>query len=148
MPESAIVIFCLMRFIVREKLMQLHQKPEQETITPSELLTPNEVIALANEAGKKKDMYQVISLTLFESCARISELLELRVGDAVFTSVMDRQGSRKLITTLHFKRSKGNVKKQAVVLTMFSSELKRWVDNHPFKGDIQASLSDFLQGIG
>lgn len=33
----------------------LHQKPIEETITPSELLTPEEVIALDNEAGKRRD---------------------------------------------------------------------------------------------
>jgi site-specific recombinase XerD len=32
-------------------VQQLHRKPEEETITPAELLTPTEVIALANDAG-------------------------------------------------------------------------------------------------
>jgi site-specific recombinase XerD len=80
----------------------LHQKPVEETITPSELLTPEEVIALANEAGKRRDMNKVIILTLFESCARINELLRLRVGDVVFSSVTDKEGKRNLIATLHF----------------------------------------------
>jgi site-specific recombinase XerD len=118
----------------------LHQKSVEETITPSELLNPEEVIALANEAGKRKDMYKVITLTLFESCARINELLQLRLGDVVFSSVVDKDGKRKLIATLHFKRAKGNIRKQPVVLIMFASELKRWVENHPFKGDKQSYL--------
>ena len=93
-------------------------------------------------------MYKSLILTLFESCARISEVLNLKLGDVVFSSVVDKEGHRKLIATLHFKRSKGGVKKQPVVLVMFASELKRWVDNHPYKGDKQAWLfpSPYNQG--
>jgi len=111
-----------------------------EQVTPSETLNVDEVVALANEAGKKREMNKVLILTLFESCARISELLSLRLGDVVFSSVVDKEGKRKLIATLHFKRSKGGVKKQPVTLIMFASDLKRWVDNHPCKGDSQAYL--------
>ena len=118
----------------------MHQKPEEETITPSELLSPDEVVTLANEAGNKRDMYKVVTLTLFESCARISELLQLHVGDVIFGSVVDKEGNRKLMATLHFKRAKGNVKKQPVVITMFAGELKRWVESHPFKANAQACL--------
>lgn len=42
-------------------VQQLHQKPEEETLTPSELLTPDEVIVLANEAGKRRRTKQVLS---------------------------------------------------------------------------------------
>ena len=127
-------------YLDKDKLVeQLHQKTTEETITPSELLTPEEVIA--NEAGKKRDMDKVIILTLFESCARISEVLGLKIGDVLFNSVVNKEdGNRKLIATLHFKRSKGNIKKQPVVLTMFASELKRWVENHPSKSKGQAPL--------
>jgi hypothetical protein len=51
---------------------------ELEPITPSEVLTPEEIIALANEAGERRDMYKVIILTLFEGCARINEQLHLK----------------------------------------------------------------------
>lgn len=111
-----------------------------EEITPSEILTPDEVVALAVEAGKKREIYKYLILTLFESCARISELLNLKLGDVVFSSVVDKEGKRKLIATLHFKRSKGGVRKQPVVLVMFASELQRWVQNHLKKGDEQAYL--------
>jgi site-specific recombinase XerD len=43
-----------------------------EQLTPSETLTLDEVVALANEAGKKREMNKVLVLTLYESCARIS----------------------------------------------------------------------------
>jgi len=99
-----------------------------EEITPSEILTPEEVVTLAVEAGKKREIYKYLILTLFESCARISELLNLKLGDVVFSSVVDKEGKRKLIATLHFKRSKGGVRKQPVVLVMFASELQRWVN--------------------
>ena len=98
------------------------------------------MIKLANEASKRRELYKVIILTLFESCARISEVLRLKLGDVVFSSVVDKEGQRKPIATLHFKRSKGGVKKQPVNLVMFASELKRWCDNHQYKGDNQAHL--------
>jgi len=63
-----------------------YYKIELEQITPSETLTPEEVIAIANEASKKRELYKVVILTLFESCARISELLRLKLGDIVFSS--------------------------------------------------------------
>jgi len=113
---------------------------ELEQITPSETLTPEEVVAIANEAGKRRELYKILILILYESCARISEILHLRLGDVIFSSVVDKEGHRKLIATLHFKRSKGGVKKQPVVLVMFSSELKRWCDNHPYKGEEQEWL--------
>jgi site-specific recombinase XerD len=117
-------------------LCKIHIEP----ITPSEILTPEEVMKLANEAGKRRELYKVLTLTLYESCARISEVTNLRLGDVIFGSVVDKEGKRRLIATLHFKRSKGGVKKQPVVLVMFASELKRWCDNHPFKGDEQSWL--------
>jgi hypothetical protein len=112
---------------------------ELEEITPSELLTPEEVIQVAQEAGKKREMNKYLVLTLFESCVRISEVLNLKLGDVVFSSVSNKEGKRGLIATLHFKRSKGK-NKQPVTLVMFAADLKRWVDNHPFKGDEQAYL--------
>jgi len=117
-------------------------KIELEQITPSETLTPEEVIRIANEASKRRELYKVIILTLFESCARISEVLQLKLGDVVFSSVVDKEedNKRKPIATLHFKRSKGGVKKQPVNLVMFAFELKRWCDNHQYKGDNQAYL--------
>ena len=117
-----------------------YYKIELEQITPSETLTPEEVIAIANEASKRRELYKVVILSLFESCARINELLHLKLGDIIFSSVVDKEGHRKIIAILHFKRSKGGVKKQPVTLIMFASELKRWCDNHPYKSDKQAYL--------
>jgi integrase len=124
----------------KELVEYLHQKSVKETITPSELLTPEEVMKLAMEVGRRREMNKVIILTLFESCARISELLALKVGDVIFASVVDKEGNRRLMATLYFKRSKGNVKKQPLIMTMYASELKRWVENHPDKSDGQAYL--------
>ena len=113
-------------------------KIELEQITPSEILTPDEVMKLANETARRRELYKVVTLTLYESCARISEILHLKLGDVVFSSVTDKDGQRKLIAILHFKRSKGNVPKQPVTLIMFASELKRYCNNHP--GDSQSWL--------
>jgi integrase/recombinase XerD len=124
---------------ITENLRLYTIQPEQ--ITPSETLTPDEIIALANEASKRRELYKIAILVLFESCARISEVLQLKLGDVVFSSVIDKDTKkRKPIATLHFKRSKGGVIKQPVVLVMFASELKRWCDNHRYKGNKQAFL--------
>ncbi|MEM4713353.1 MAG: tyrosine-type recombinase/integrase [Candidatus Bathyarchaeia archaeon] len=130
------------RFIGKPEVTQHLKlyKIKLEQITPSETLSPEEVVAIASEAGKKREMNKILILTLYESCARISEVLNLKLGDVQFSSVVDKEGKRKLIATLYFKRSKGGVKKQPVTLIMFASELKRWVDNHPCKGNEQAYL--------
>ena len=47
---------------------------EIQPISPGELLTPDEVIRIAEECGKRREMYKVIPLVFFESCARKSEL--------------------------------------------------------------------------
>jgi len=53
-----------MTYLGNEKLVEhLDQKPEEETMTTSELLTPDEVVVLANEAGNMRDMYKVLILT-------------------------------------------------------------------------------------
>jgi len=59
---------------------------EIEEITPSEILSVDEVMALAKECGKKRELMKYLILTLFESCARISEVLNHRLGDVVFGS--------------------------------------------------------------
>jgi integrase len=67
-----------------------------QEITPSEILSPEELMALAKEAGKKRELMRYLVLTLFESCARISEVLNLRVGDCVFSNVNDKEARAKL----------------------------------------------------
>jgi integrase len=96
------------------------------------------VVKIAKKAGERRETYKVVTLTLFEGCARINEHLHLKKGDVQFQSVTDKEGHRKLIAILHFKRSKRNVPKQPVGLIMFASELKRYCNNHP--GDSQSWL--------
>jgi integrase len=101
-----------------------------QPISPSELLTPNEVVKIAEECGRRREMYKVIPLVFFESCARKSEVLGMKLGDVTFTSVLDKENTKRLIATLHFSRSKANVPKQPVTLVMFAYEMKRYCDNH------------------
>ena len=56
---------------------------EEKTITPSGVLFPDEVVAFASEVSKKKDIYEVLTLTPYEFCARINEVLQLKQGDAI-----------------------------------------------------------------
>jgi integrase len=111
---------------------------EVQPISPSELLTPDEVVKIAEACGRRREMYKVIALTLFESCARKGEVLSLKLGDVAFTSVFDKENKKRLIATLHFSRSKANVPKQPVTLVMFAYEMKRYCDNHG--GEPQAWL--------
>ena len=108
-------------------------------IPPSQLLTPDEVVELASATGDQE--YKTAILTLYECAARVEvEVLKLRLGDVVFSSVRDKDENHLLIATTHFGNSKGDLKKEPVTLSMFASELKAWVENHPFKGDEQAWL--------
>lgn len=111
---------------------------ELEPITPSDVLTPDEVVKIAEKAGQRRDMHKTIILSLYEGCARINEDLHLKKDDVQFESATDKEGHGKLIARLHFKRSKRNAPKQPVTLIMFASELKRYINNHP--GDSQSWL--------
>ena len=114
------------------KPMKLEYYPEElESILPSDVLSVDEVIAIANKAGERRDMYKVIILSLFESCARVNEHLHLKAkGDVQFSSVIDKKGKRKLIATLFYKRAKGKVPKEPITLVMFASELQRYLNSH------------------
>lgn len=120
------------RFIHKKRIVaHLKKRRKLKNFTPAELLIPEEVAKLANAIGD--EMLKVFVLALFESCARISELSHLRIGDVEFSSVKTKVGDFSLVATLHFQRSKGNVPKQPVVVSMFAVELKRWIENHPQK---------------
>ena len=110
-----------------------------KSIPPSQLLTPDEVAQLASATGDQE--YKTAILTLYECCARIEvEVLKLKLGDVVFSSVRDKDQNHLLISTLHFGNSKGDLKKEPVTLSMFASELKAWCENHPDKENEQAWL--------
>ena len=42
---------------------------ELPPVTPSELLTPEEIVKLANASCKRRELYKVVILVAFESCA-------------------------------------------------------------------------------
>ena len=110
-----------------------------KSIPPSQLLTPDEVVELAGATGDQE--YKTTILTLYECCARVEvEVLRLKLGDVIFSSVRDKEENHLLIATLHFGNSKGDLKKEPVTLSMFASELKAWCENHPDKENGQAWL--------
>ena len=116
-----------------EVVKHLKAKPiDLKSIPPSQLLTPDEVVKLASATGDQE--YKTAILTLYECAARVEvEVLKLKLGDVVFSSVRDKDGNHLLIATTHFGNSKGNIKKEPVTLSMFASELKAWVENHPMR---------------
>jgi len=80
-PATKNVFIAVFRHFYRDKPEKIsHLKiyeVELEAINPGDILSPEEIVLLANEAGKKRELYKYLILTLFESCARISELLNL-----------------------------------------------------------------------
>ena len=136
----------LKKFYKKRKDLKLNDEDEglkhrkyDMSIPTSELLTPEEVVKLANATGN--EMLKSLVLTGFESCARMDkEVLGLKVGDVEFSTVKDNSGKETIIATLHFSRSKGKVLKQPVVISMFAYELKKWLETHPHKDNPQAYL--------
>lgn len=120
------------------KLNDLKLRMIDLQISPSELLTPEEVVKLANAMGSQ--MLKAFVLTVFESCARVNEVLTLRIGDIEFDFIKDSKGKEGLLARLSFNRSKGKVLKQPVVMSMFALELKGWLESHPHKNNPQAYL--------
>jgi site-specific recombinase XerD len=108
------------------------------TIPASELLTHEEVIELANKTGNP--MYKALILTLYESCARVSEVLALKIGDVTFSSVRDKENRPHVISTLNFPKAKGKISKPPVSISMFALELKQWIESHPYKENPQAYI--------
>ena len=122
----------------KETVQNLKQRKTDISISPSELLTTEDVISLASATGSL--MWKTLILTLFESAARVSEILSLKVGDVEFHRVKAKDGKPGLVATLYFKRSKGKVKKEPVALSIFSIELKKWLEEHPHKQNPNALL--------
>jgi len=116
----------------------LRQRSVDFTIAPSELLTTEEVVELASKT--RSLMYKALILALFESSARVSEILQLKIGDVKFSSVRDKEDRRHVIVTLYFKTSKGRIAKPPVTLSMFALELKQWIENHPHKDNTDAYI--------
>lgn len=110
----------------------------RKTFTPSELLTPQEVMDLAVATGSP--MYKALILTLYESAARINEILTRRIGDVTFQFIQDKDGQTIPVATIHFKDPKGAVIKEPVVVSMFAGELKAWIESHPHKEEDDAFI--------
>jgi integrase len=69
-------------------------KIEVKPVSPAELLTVEDIIKLAR--SMPLETYRTATLVLYESSARVSEILGLRVGDVSFDSVKDTDGNRRL----------------------------------------------------
>jgi integrase len=108
------------------------------SIPASELLTHEEVIELANKTGST--IYKALILTLYESCARVGEVLALKIGDVTFSSVRDKEDRNHIIATLNFPKSKGKIVKPPVSISMFALELKQWIESHPYKDKTDAYI--------
>jgi integrase/recombinase XerD len=98
----------------------------KKTLLPEELLAENDVSKLAAAAENSRD--RAFVLTLYESDARIGELLNLRRKHAVF----DQFGAVLLVA--------GKSGHRRIRTVLSAPALAEWMNDHPDKGNPEAPL--------
>ena len=93
---------------------------------PDELITHDEVKAMADAATSLRD--RAIVLTLYESGARAGELLNMKIKDVVF----DNYGALVMLN--------GKTGMRRIRLIASVPALSEWLSVHPFKNDKEAWL--------
>lgn len=93
---------------------------------PEELITPEEVKALAEAAENPRD--RAMFLTLYESGARVGELLNMKIKHVVF----DKYGALVMLN--------GKTGMRRVRLVASVPAISAWLDVHPFKDNPEAWL--------
>jgi len=89
--------------------------------TPEQILTKEEIELMAGKARNKRD--KALVLTLYESGCRIGEFLKMRIKDIQF----DEYGCYILVS--------GKTGWRRVRLVEYSKNLLEWLDMHPFKNN-------------
>ncbi|MEM5883072.1 MAG: tyrosine-type recombinase/integrase, partial [Candidatus Aenigmatarchaeota archaeon] len=92
--------------------------------TPEQILTKQEIELLANNAKNLRD--KALILILYESGCRIGELLNLKIKDVAF----DQFGCYILVS--------GKTGWRRVRIIEFSKDLLAWLDSHPFKNNVES----------
>ncbi len=93
---------------------------------PEELLTPNEVLKIANASDNIRD--KALVLTLYESACRIGEIINLKIKNVV----SDDYG---VILTVSGKTGMRKVR-----LINSSNILILWLNNHPYKNNPDSNV--------
>ncbi|MFB6158323.1 MAG: tyrosine-type recombinase/integrase [Candidatus Nanohalobium sp.] len=97
-------------------------------------LTPEEVLDMVDEAQNPRD--RLIPLFMFETGARITELLNIKLGDVE----LSQQYAQVTVPTL-----KNNKEPRTLTLTKSIGLLQDWMEKHPRKGQPDAPLLVNLQ---
>lgn len=110
-------------------------KVNRDNIRPEELITPDEESALIKAAGNARD--RALIATLYDSGARIGELLNMKIGDLRF----DEYGA-----VLKVMGSKGTGFRQIRIVGNSIAYLRAWLDNHPDRNNRDSWLFCGLSG--
>jgi integrase/ribosomal protein L40E len=109
-----------------EEVKWIKLKVGKGHLLPEEILTEEEIKKLAECATNIRD--KAFILILYESGCRIGEILSLRIRNVQF----DNYGAILLVS--------GKTGDRRVRVIASAPKLASWIDNHPFKKDIDAPL--------
>jgi len=102
---------------------------------PEQILTPQEVLEMIRHARSPRD--KAIVSFLYESGARISEMLSMRLRHVEFTSTIVK-------ATLPVSKTRTRI----IPLVSCKKHLAAWINYHPLKDDPEAVLWSSLKGNG
>ena len=97
---------------------------------PSDLLTKDEIKAMADMTGNLSD--RAFILVLYDSACRIDEILNLKIKDVSF----DQYGSTIMVN--------GKTGMRRIRLIESSPDLLKWINNHPKKQEREEPLFVYL----
>ena len=107
------------------KWIKIGKRPNNSKL-PDELITQEEIKAMANSTTSLRD--RAIVLTLYESGARAGELLSMKIKHVVF----DKYGALVML--------QGKTGMRRIRLVASVPALSAWLDVHPFKDDKESWL--------
>jgi len=99
-------------------------KPPKNNNLSSKCIEMEEILKMMDACDNPRDK-ALISI-LYESGARISELLDLRIGNVEF----DVFGAKLIVD--------GKTGERKIRVCQYAGDLKNWLNNHPFKNDKNA----------
>jgi site-specific recombinase XerD/ribosomal protein L40E len=109
-----------------EEVKWIKPRAKKGKLLPEEILTEDEVKKLAETATNLRD--RAFILVLYESGCRIGEILSLRIHNVQF----DNYGAVLLVS--------GKTGDRRVRIIASAPKLAAWIDNHPFRENVDAPL--------
>ena len=125
--EKSIDLKESIEYILKQKIKRAKSKEK----TPEHMLTPDEILKIADKTTNSRDRAFVI--TLYESMCRIGELIPVKLKDCE----NDELGTKMFIT--------GKTGRRYVRLVVSSPAVANWLTNHPDRENPEAYL---FCGIG